>query len=604
MKRLIIILFLIVSMMAFAGEDELKAKLEENPRDFEALQELLELYEENDDYWGYISAMVEITGKLEDAPADIMPYVLQAARYAADQYYDTESISLYTYFLNALPRIIILKEFMSKFEYMYDYDGTMEEIITKSISSFEDPKAVLEEIHSYAFDEYLTYVQKAVEKILYLEYGENQYMIPFLESLLDDGKYAEVEGALRENEEDLKDTPMLYYMKGVLAAARENYDETYKQFKIARGMEGGAQELDRALNLLDRIYVPDYLIEFYQALLMDLDEENQLQNLISYAARNKGIQWIAGFLQGLPEPAKISDALQATGTLYAITEYYPDSDMIYLTLIDNSGKKLLRMPGVSYGRFFKAGLFYVDFSGNYPKVIYEGEEKKFWDGYNAVDTSPLGDKFLISNDDHLKCISSEFELLWEQDLSPYDAFPISWSVDEKYLLIENYDDYIRTLINAETGEPVKTFENVDEYDYLFLGKSNEVYSIDYDGNIQMLSPIKPLLTSRLAKWAIMVDEENLLYFESVSGFLDDLYLGNLLLYSTQSHTEKVIASDVLFVPSSIPSMSIKVGKILYAGYDITNEKGFMEEYDIESGETTRLVETSKVVLAFPDLLPR
>ncbi|OAA29359.1 hypothetical protein AT15_02235 [Kosmotoga arenicorallina S304] len=604
MKRLIIILFLIVSLVAFATEEELKAKLEENPRDFEALQELLEIYEENEDYSGYIDTMLEITEKLEDAPTEIMPYVLQAARYAADQYYDAESVSLYTYFLNALPRMSVLEEFMSAFEYMYDYDGTPEEVIMKSISAFDDQKATLEEIRNYAEEEYLTYVQSDIEKILYEKFGETQYMFHYLESLLRDQKYDEVEKALIENEENLKDNPMFYYTKGVLAAVNEDYDETYKQFKIARAMEDGARKLDDALNMLDIAYVPDYLIEFFQALLIDLDEKNQQLNLMNYAAKNRGIKWISGFLEELPEPPKISDALKATGTLYAVTEYNPESDTVYFTIVDNSGKKLIRLPGMSYGRFFKSGLLYVDFSGYDPKVVYEGEEEKHWVGYNALDVSPKGDKILISDYDSIKFITSDFEALWEYDIPLYEAFPISWSVDEKYLMVENYDNYLRYLINTGTGEIIETFDNSDNYDYLFLGKSNEVYGIDYDGNIEKLSPVKPLLTSRKAKWAIMVDDENLLYFESLSGFLDNLYLGNLMLYNTKNHTEKPIASNVLFVPALIPSVTIKSGKIIYTGYDTELEKGFMKVHDLETGETTILEEIQHVVLAFPDILQR
>ncbi|AKI97830.1 hypothetical protein [Kosmotoga pacifica] len=604
MKRLIIIFLLFISLVAFAGEEELKARLEENPLDFEALQELLELYEENQDYWGYISTIVELTEKLEETYSEIMPYVLQAARYAVEQYYDAEAVTLYTYFLNRMPRVSVLKEFMRELEYLYDYEGTLEDVILNAVSSFDDEKTILEEVHEYADEEYLTYVQKGIERILYKKYGEVEYMIPYLELLLDDGKYDEVKKALEEHEVVLKDKPMFFYMKGVLEVVRRNYDGAYELFKTARIMEEGLEDLERAMDLLDRLYVPDYLIEFYYTLLIDLNEENQIENLKNFATKRGEIKWIASFLEGLPEPVKISEVLQATGTIYAVTEYHLDSDMIYLALLNESGEKLFRSADIDFGKFFSSGILYVDYSYDYLRVVYEGEIKKAWEGYDTIDVSPVGDKFVISSYDYndMKCISLDFEELWEQEILPYNAYPASWSIDGNFLLVENYDDYTRVLIDAETGETVKTFENVDDYKYLFLGKGEDIYGIDYDGNIQKLLPVKPLLTMRKAEWAVMIDEEDLLYYEIISSFLDNLYLGNLLIYNTISHTEKLIDSDVLFVPSFIPSVKIKRGKLLYVGY--RDSEGFLVMYDLNTGEKDTLFRSPKVVLAFPDLLSR
>ncbi|TYB85154.1 MAG: hypothetical protein FXF54_11880, partial [Kosmotoga sp.] len=89
MKKIFIILLICFSLFAYANGvdvETLKQSIENDPGDYESLSKLLEIYEDEEDYYAYIDTVISVINRVEEPEARLLPFVLQAARYASEQY--------------------------------------------------------------------------------------------------------------------------------------------------------------------------------------------------------------------------------------------------------------------------------------------------------------------------------------------------------------------------------------------------------------------------------------------------------------------------------------------------------------------------------------
>ncbi|NLT45623.1 MAG: hypothetical protein GXX80_08980, partial [Thermotogaceae bacterium] len=87
MKRLIfVILLLIIPLVGMAQVEELKAKLAENPLDFESLQALLKIYDEDYDLESYGTILKEVVSSVDEIPETMYQVIKEGIEKLIDNY--------------------------------------------------------------------------------------------------------------------------------------------------------------------------------------------------------------------------------------------------------------------------------------------------------------------------------------------------------------------------------------------------------------------------------------------------------------------------------------------------------------------------------------
>ncbi|KUK67904.1 MAG: Uncharacterized protein XD86_0522, partial [Mesotoga infera] len=88
MKRLVfVILLLIIPLVGIAQVEELKAKLAENPLDFESLQALLKIYDEDYDLESYGTILKEVVSSVDEIPETMYQVIKEGIEKLIDNYY-------------------------------------------------------------------------------------------------------------------------------------------------------------------------------------------------------------------------------------------------------------------------------------------------------------------------------------------------------------------------------------------------------------------------------------------------------------------------------------------------------------------------------------
>ncbi|TYB93782.1 MAG: hypothetical protein FXF54_06340 [Kosmotoga sp.] len=598
MKRIFIILLICFSLFAYANGvdvETLKQNIEEDPGDYESLSKLLEIYEDVEDYYAYIDTVISVINRIEEPSNKILPFVLQAARYASEQYLDQEELDLYTYFLVNNPNLGVVHEFFSELYYLYLSDDAKKEAMLKIAKSFGDVDNFLEQ--RYAEYEGMNYtdVTRLLGELLF-ERGKTEYIIPYITSVLKEENFDEVKKLLNENKEELQDKPDYYFILGIINTYNKDLDSALKNFTYGRSISSG-NKFGEYLDLMHYVEVPEYLIDIYDAVITSDSSQTLQNNLQEYVRKHSEIYWISKYLKDLPEPVPISELLSTFDELFLITSFNPDNEKIDLLLLNSEGKRVSRFSNVIYGNFFSDGIIYS--SGfEQEKIIFEGATKETWTNYAYFISSPLKNALILINDYDgvLTCLNKDLSVRWDLKVD-YQDYNSSWSANGKYFTFCDYD-YNFYVVDTLTGTITETFSSDLYYEQVLVRNNGEIYIINSEGKIEGIRPNKPLLTSNEALTASFIDDDTLMYLESVEELFQDIMRVRIHIYSLEDHTDKVIEESMILVPAPITQTVHKDHKIYYTTFEETASE--FKYYDVDSGETRTLF-TFDQMLLFPDV---
>lgn len=598
MKRIFIILLICFSLFAYANGvdvETLKQNIEEDPGDYESLSKLLEIYEDVEDYYAYIDTVISVINRIEEPSNKILPFVLQAARYASEQYLDQEELDLYTYFLVNNPNLGVVHEFFSELYYLYLSDDAKKESILKIAKSFGNVDNFLEQ--RYIEYEGLNYtdVTRLLGELLF-ERGKTEYIIPYITSVLKEENFDKVKKLLDENKEVLQDNPDYYFILGIINTYNKDLDSALKNFTYGRSISSG-NKFAEYLDLMHYVEVPEYLIDIYDAVITSDSSQTLQNNLQEYVRKHSEIYWISKYLKDLPEPVPISELLSTFDELFLITSFNPDNEKIALLLLNSEGKRVSRFSNVIYGNFFSNGIIYS--SGfEQEKIIFEGATKETWTNYAYFISSPLKDSLILVNDYDgiLTCLNEDLSVKWNLEADYYD-YNSSWSANGKYFTFCDYD-YNFYVVDTLTGTITETFSSDLYYEQVLVRNNGEIYIINSEGNIEGIKPNKPLLTSNEALTATFIDDDTLMYLESVEELFQDIMRVRIHIYSLEDHTDEVIEESMILVPAPITQIVHKDNKIYYTTFEETASE--FKYFDVDSGETRTLFTLDQMLL-FPDV---
>ncbi|MFO7881225.1 MAG: hypothetical protein R6U52_01650 [Kosmotogaceae bacterium] len=599
MKSFLLIGFVFIfSFCLFANGydiDSLKENLENDPGDYESLAKLLEIYENEEDYYAYIDTVVSVINRIEEPVAKVLPFVLQAARYASEEYLDQEEIDLYTYFLVNNPNLGIVHEFFSELYYLYLSDDIKKDAILEIAKAFGDIDNFLEQRYVEYKSTYYTDVTKLLGELLF-ERGNTEYLIPYITSILKDENFDEVKRLLDENKEYLKENPDYYFLLGIINTYNKDLDSALGNFKYGQSISS-SNKFSEYLDLMHYVEIPEYLIDIYAAVVTSDSTKTLQYNLQEFVRKHPEIYWISSYLKDIPEPVSITELISGYEELFLVTEFNPNNEKIQLVLLNNKGDQISRFSNVIYGNFFSDGIIYS--SGfEQEQIIFEGDTKETWTNYSFFISSPSKDALILVNDydEVLTCLNEDLTVRWNLEIDYYD-YNTSWSSNGKYFSFCDYD-YNFYVLNAETGTIIEDFSSDLYYEQVFVRNNGELFIINSEGNIEGIRPNKPLLTSNTAVSATFIDDDTFMYLESVEELFQDIMRVKVHIYSLEDHIDQVIEESMILVPAPINQLIVRNGKIYFTTF--TESKSNFIRHDISTGETKTLF-TSEKMLLFPDV---
>lgn len=295
MKKILIILFLtLIPLFLFAQIEELKAKLAANPADIESLEALLKIYEENYDDNSYINTVIEVARALTEIPEGMVAIFERTIEKALNNYYSEQAGELSKiYFDNFKNRKSLLYHLRSLNSSWY----LSESDVRYAVTSIENEDHL--ELYKYLYEEskelYPTDLSLIVSRILVEDFGESEFLIPYIENLFYEGDFSTAEELLMEYSQNLTEEPMNYFLKGLLALNYGNYDEAVELFLQGKSFNDEAA-LGKAIEILDYIYIPDYVSELFRAIVLSSDEASLQNNIQMYMIGHEELDWIYSWL--------------------------------------------------------------------------------------------------------------------------------------------------------------------------------------------------------------------------------------------------------------------------------------------------------------------
>ncbi|HON28165.1 MAG TPA: hypothetical protein PK411_07265 [Mesotoga infera] len=596
MKKILIILFLtLIPLFLFAQTEELKAKLAANPADIESLEALLKIYEENYDYNSYINTVIEVAHALTEIPEGMVAIFERTIEKALDNYYSEQAGELskiyFDNFKNRKSLLYYLRSLNSSW-YLSESD------VRYAVTSIENEDHL--ELYKYLYEEskelYPTDLSLIVSKILVEDFGESEFLIPYIENLFYDGDFTTAEELLMEYSQDLAEEPMYYFLKGLLALNYGNYDEAVELFLQGKSFNDEAA-LGNATQILDYIYIPDYVSELFRAIVLSSDEASLQNNLQSYMIRHEELDWIYSWLSRVPAPKKIDELLEGEEVVISYNTLNMDYETGSVGFFDIEGNLFGSLADAIYGQFLDSKTF-VYISLQNERVVVEGERKARFNGYTVYSLSPDRSKFLLLDNygEKIVMIGPELTQIWSAD-GDFGMIPVSWSPDG-YRVAVSTDYDVFSIFNADTGEVLETVEGW--YDLVFLSNDN-AYAIDYDGNIVDLSTDEPLKTAKTAVWAEFGSDNRIIYFIPPEEYGDFSYIA-LRVYDLETGTDRVLGNRVLWMDAPVPSIKVE-GPYIYFTEKDTNGMHRVLVMDYTTNELLFESMPSYDVLIFPDVRP-
>ncbi|MFA6657173.1 MAG: hypothetical protein WCS38_07705, partial [Mesotoga sp.] len=469
MKRLIfVILLLIIPLVGMAQVEELKAKLAENPLDFESLQALLKIYDEDYDLESYGTILKEVVSSVDEIPETMYQVIKEGIEKLIDNYYSdyAEEISERLYDLE--PKrdslLLYLKTMNSNW-------SLSEEIVREAVGRLgENQVEAYVFLHDESVELYPAELQLIVSRILVEDFGETDYLIPYIVGLLDDYDFSTARSLLDENSELLHSEPMFYYLNGILDLEGGYYEDAVDWFLQGKAYDDGS-DIHEALSLIYYIYIPEHVSALFSAIVLADDEASLTSNIQEFMVNYEELPWILSWISRVPEPKKLVEILSEEEAVISYNSVNFDMEKISIGFYDVAGVLQGNVANAIYGQFLDART-YVYISENMEGVFVEGERKARFDGFDVYSLSPDRSRFLIMDTwgETISMVNNDMSILWSIP-AEYSMIPVAWSPDGSRIAISTGWD-IYSIIDVESGEVIEALESY--YDLVFLS-DEEVY---------------------------------------------------------------------------------------------------------------------------------
>ena len=596
MKRLVfVILLLIIPLVGIAQVEELKAKLAENPLDFESLQALLKIYDEDYDLESYGTILKEVVSSVDEIPETMYQVIKEGIEKLIDNYYldYAEEISERLYDLEPKRDSLLLY-----LKTLNSYWSLSEEIVREAVGRLEEDQVdTYVFLHDESVELYPAELQLIVSRILVEDFGETDYLIPYIVGLLDDYDFSTARTLLNENSELLYSEPMFYYLNGILDLEGGYYDDAVDWFLQGKAFDDGSDIHDALSLIYYYLYIPEHVSALFRAIVLADDEASLISNIQEFMVYYEELPWIFSWISRVPEPKRLVEILSEEEAVISYNSVNFDMEKISIGFYDIAGILQGNVANAIYGQFLDART-YVYISENMEGVFVEGERKARFDGFDVYSLSPDRSRFLIMDTwgETISMVNSDMSILWSIP-AEYSMIPVAWSPDGSRIAISTGWD-VYSIIDVESGEVIEALESY--YDLVFLS-DEEMYAIDYDGNIVRLEDESTLDTDAPALWAGFGDNDKIIYFEYPEEYIDFSY-DSLHVFDLNTGEDRIVSDRALFIDAPVPSLKIE-GSLLY--FTETDLEGLhrIVVLDYTTNEVLFESSPSRDVLIFPDVRP-
>lgn len=583
-----------LSLALFAQVDELKAKLAENPADIESLDALLEIYAQEYDYESYLNTVEEVAMALDTIPDEMLPYLEESITLALDYYYSEQAQNLAEIYFSVAPSRNSLLLYLRS---VNDNWTLEEDTVREAVSQLEEEETP--ELYRYLFEQaselYPSDLALITSKILVEDFGEIDFLLPYIKNLLFESEFENARDLLNSYESSLEEEPLYYYFSSFLALYEGEYDKAVELYLEGKSRDDGTA-VEESLEVLDYIYVSDYVLELFKAIVLAEDEVTLADNLQEYLATHEELAWIYSWISKVPAPKKVVELLAGEEVVISYNALKLEMEKINIGFFDIDGVLQGTVVQAIYGQFLDARS-YLYLNAENDRAIVEGERQAKFMGYDVYSLSPDRSMFLLleSYGDEIIMIGPELEPIWSVE-GEFQMIPPSWSPDgARVVLSLDYDTF--SVIDTQSGEVIQEYEG---YDFVFLSQDG-AYAIDWEGNIIDLSSEETLKTDKLAYWASVGIEGKILYYEYPEEYAD-FASEALHVFDTQSGSDRVLASNVLFMDAPVPSVKLEGPYVYFTEID---ENG-MYKVIVQDYTTNALLfegKASRDLLLFPDVRP-
>lgn len=595
MKRLIFVLLLLITpLIVTAQVEELRAKLAENPMDVESLQALLKIYDDNYDFESYGTLLKDVVASIDEVPEPMFQVIKYGIERLLENYYSDYAEDVSGVFFELKPNkdsLLLYLKAMNSSWYL------SEERVRESVDRLgEGQLETYIFLHEQSVELYPADLNLIVSRILVEDFGETDYLIPYIIGMIDDYDFYAARNLLNESSRLLEREPMFYYLNGILDLEKGFYDDAVEWFLQGKAYDDGT-EIHEALALIYYIYVPDNVNALFRAIVLSDDETSLNANIQEFVANYPELSWIFSWVSRVPEPKRLTEILAEEVSVVSYTSVNFDFEKISIGFYDIEGVLQGTLVNSIYGQFLDAST-YVYISENMDGVVVEGEKKARFDGVDVYSLSPDRTRFLLMDTwrETISMVDSVISVLWSME-ADYGMIPVAWSPDGSRIAVSTGWD-VFSIIDVESGEVQETIE--DYHHFVFL--SNEkTFVIDYEGNIVQLDTESVLNTDAPAFWAEFGEDGKIIYFEYPEDYADFLY-DSLHVFDTVNGRDMVISDSTLFMDAPVPSVKIE-GNLVY--FTEKDQQGMhrIVVMNYITNEVLFVGLPSKDVIVFPDVRP-
>ncbi len=594
-KTILLILVALLPIVLFAQIDELKAKLADNPADIESLEALLKIYEDNYDYYSYLDTVRGVASAVGEIPDEMLPIIEKAIEMAQYNYYSDMASELSRIYFDAdknRQSLLFYLQSLNSAWYLSESD------VRDAVAELPDEEPV--ELYRYLYDGsvelYPADLSLIVSRILVEEFNENDFLLPYIKGLFYDGDYRTSEELLNEYSEVLVEQPMFYYLKSILELIEGNYEQALDVFLKGKAYDDGSA-MQEAFEVLYYVYVPEYVMELFRAIVTSDDEATLQANIQEYISRFQELSWIFSWISRVPEPKKISELLEGEEVVISYNVVNFDTQKIITGFFDIDGVLQGSLNNTIYGQFLDARSF-IYISAETDRVIVDGERKARFMGYDVYSLAPDRSKFLLleSYGEKIVMVGPDLTTLWSAD-GEFNMIPPSWSPDSSRVAVSTgYDVF--SVFDTATGELLEQFDYW--YDFVFLSNDN-AYAIDYEGSIIDLTTDESLDTSAYALWAEFGVDGKILYYEQPEDY-EEFYYQSLRVFDISTGADRLLAENVLFMDAPVSSIKVEGPYVYFTEKDPSG----MHRVVVLDYTTNELLFRGKLnsdILIFPDVRP-